>query len=1204
MSNKKNKRYDFSAISAWMQNYIAEVMTEEPDNINLEQSLDDLALDSMHVVRMAGDLEELLGGIEVESSLMYEYKTLSGFCKQLEVMHKTHLDRKEEQGEPLQVSICASFTSEPIEESVQYGLKSLGYAPTLSFAPYNQVFQELFNPVGTLAENTAGLSIILFRIEDWFRFEKDTVPEEKARKTVQEFCEALAHFTNGLTGNLIVGFCPHTNDSVRKLGISHVLEELDQEIWNACNGLPNVHCLDLKSLDGVYSFRRVLDDARDQIGHIPFTPEYFTAAGLEVVRKINAIIHPSAKVLVVDCDNTLWKGIAGEDGATGVQVTPAFQYFHRFLIKQKESGRVICLASKNNEDDVWEVFDRNEVMLLEKAHIVSAKINWKRKSQNIVELAAELNLGLDSFIFIDDNPSECEEVRLSLPMVQVIQFPKNESAIEPYFEHHWAFDTLTVTDEDRRRTELYQQNIEREAVRKTSLSYSDFLQQLNVEIEVSELSPEAITRAAQLTHRTNQFNTTTRRRTEAEVQQLAQAEDSSVFSVKVKDRFGDYGFVGMIVAVYEMNQLRCETFLMSCRVLGKNVEQTMIKTLSAEASKRNLETIVLEFKESEKNKPAKDFYTSFGLKFTSGKNGYSEIAFPVTDTGKVIAASRKEPVSVSSNQSGKKQINRGKVIEGLPLAYEKMAKVGGDVNTVIHQIRSGAKMKRGQLKTKFIAPRTAWQKKIAAIWSDILGIDRVGIYDSFFDLGGDSMRAAEAFARMWDLGVPDSISLINIPEPTVAMLCQAIEDVKAGKKPTLITDQFSLEDEGKNVAPDIRNEGYDIHSYDTPMKTVLLTGGTGYLGAFLIHELMEQTNVQVICLVRGATEEAGKARIRKNLGRYGIWKESYENRVEVLLGELTEPYLGIGEPDFNRLAKRINTIFHSGAWVNFVFPYQRLKPAHVDAIETMMRLATADKDKAIAFHFISTLGVIMSTGYGPDDIVYEDAPLEHVEGLLNGYEQAKHVADKMAYIGMKERGIPTAIYRPGMVGGIGATGEYHKTDEFLSSYYKGCIQLGSWPMLNTTWEVAPVEFITKAIVHGAKDPNNLNHAYFTLHPEPTMVSNYIRWFQDFGYPMRALPWEVWKRELISQGTEKLRSNSLFPFVDFIRALYEEQVRFPTTDRSNFKKLVTSAGLEVPSQLEILERYIRYFIKSGFIDAPLNGMGSNQKSKQQETLITA
>ncbi|WP_018969775.1 thioester reductase domain-containing protein [Rubritalea marina] len=1179
-------KLSLNEIRNWVTNYIAETLLEEPEDIHLSQSLDDLALDSMSVVRMAGELEELLGGVEVEASLMYEYDSLDTLCEQLEIMHAGQLSRNQEKGTPLHCTICASFTAEPVEESVKYALSKLGFSPQLTFSPYNQVFQELLNPQSTLAKSRDDIAVLMIRIEDWFRFEAEAVAPNKAEATVQEFIQALSYFAQQVSGKLILALCPHTADRVRHLGLADFLGKWDQEILDSLAILPNVQALDLRNLDTRYELRKVYDSARDQIGHIPFSPEFYTAAGLDLCRTMNTLIQTTPKVLVVDCDNTLWGGVVGEDGPNGISLRQGFKAFQEFLIRQQQQGKLICLASKNNEADVWSVFDQNSEMLLTREHIVASKINWNRKSQNILELADELQLGVDSFIFIDDNPAECEEVSSALPNVRCILFPNDEKNAQSFFSNHWSFDQAAITQEDSKRTQMYRENQQRSQAQGASKSYETFLAELAVHTEISPLNDADIVRAAQLTMRTNQFNSTTLRMSENEIREYTKTDGQWIHTVKVSDRFGDYGFVGMLLCKVEDKTLVVDGFMMSCRVLAKQVEQDMLSHTQTLAEEHDLHSVSLRFKASERNQPIKIYFDSLDHIYQELDGDLLALNIPINDIPAAIKRSTKQRVTeadTATPASGKPTNTQSSSLAAHH-AHTELAKLQGDIDRFITEIRAGQKMKRGKMKTEFIAPRTSWQKKIASIWSDILGVDRVGIYDSFFDLGGDSIRAAEAFSRMWELGVPDSISLINIPEPTVAMLCQAIEDVKAGREPTLISDVFSLAEEAQ-VAEDIRNEDFDIHSYDTPMDQVFLTGGTGYVGAFLIAEIMVQTDAQVICLVRGATAEEGKERIKRNMAKYHLWEESYEARVEVMLGELTEPFLGLGEEPFFALAKRIDTIFHSGAWVNFVYPYDKLKPAHIDATETVMRLATSDKGKPIAFHFISTLGVIMSTGYSDEDVVMEDAPLEHIEGLLNGYEQAKHVADKMAYIGMTERNIPTAIYRPGMVGGVSTTGEYHKTDEFLSSFYKGCLQLGSWPLLNTTWEVVPVDFITKAIVHGTKDPKNLNHAYFTLHPEPTMVEEYVRFFQDYGYPVRALSWDVWKRELISQGATKLRDNALFPFVDFIRALDTEQVRFPATDRSNFKRLVEAAGVDVPSQTEIMRRYLEFFIQQGFVEAP-------------------
>ena len=170
------------------------------------------------------------------------------------------------------------------------------------------------------------------------------------------------------------------------------------------------------------------------------------------------------KVVVLDCDNTVWKGVVGEDGVDGIEFDPARQRFHAKLLEQQKAGKILCLASKNEEFDAMAVFDEREDLTIKREHLVTWRINWMPKSQNIREMAQELNLGLDSFIFIDDNPVECAEVRAGCPDVLVVQFPETPEAIDKVTNHLWAFDNLSITAEDQKRTQLYQQNLERSKV--------------------------------------------------------------------------------------------------------------------------------------------------------------------------------------------------------------------------------------------------------------------------------------------------------------------------------------------------------------------------------------------------------------------------------------------------------------------------------------------------------------------------------------------------------------------------------------------------------------------------------------------------------------------------------------------------------------------------------------------------------------------
>ncbi|MFM7794421.1 MAG: HAD-IIIC family phosphatase, partial [Microcystis panniformis] len=196
------------------------------------------------------------------------------------------------------------------------------------------------------------------------------------------------------------------------------------------------------------------DPYGEELGNIPYTLAFFAALGTILARKILALTNSPYKVIVLDCDNTLWHGVCGEDGVKGVKIDAPFRALQEFIIAEQAAGKLICLCSKNQPEDVFAVFEQHPDMLLKVNHLVNWRINWQKKSQNLQSLAEELQLGLDSFIFIDDNPVECGEVRANCPEVLTLQLPEDCNHIPRFLEHIWAFDKLKTTQEDRQRTNL------------------------------------------------------------------------------------------------------------------------------------------------------------------------------------------------------------------------------------------------------------------------------------------------------------------------------------------------------------------------------------------------------------------------------------------------------------------------------------------------------------------------------------------------------------------------------------------------------------------------------------------------------------------------------------------------------------------------------------------------------------------------------
>jgi thioester reductase-like protein len=485
--------------------------------------------------------------------------------------------------------------------------------------------------------------------------------------------------------------------------------------------------------------------------------------------------------------------------------------------------------------------------------------------------------------------------------------------------------------------------------------------------------------------------------------------------------------------------------------------------------------------------------------------------------------------------------------------------------------------RRPDLPTRYATQRTDWEQRLCAMWCDVLQVDQVGIHDHFQALGGDEMTAAEISERLWDLGVPVSVRLYADGPQTVAGLGWAIEQARGETSGS--SAHWRLQDDAALPA-DLRLSPGALHHSAPHPRCILLTGATGYLGAYLLRELLDQTGAHVVCLVRGTDAHSAFERIGANLRTHRLDVRDLPSRVSVVTGDLTAPWMGLGPEGFSALAARIDAILHSAATVNFLSTYQRLKPSNVEATHNLLRLACADRPRAIPLHYISTLGVAMSTGYPRETPIREDVPLLHSDDLLNGYEQSKYVGDQMVWTAFKERGIPGAIYRPPLVGGT-SDGTYHKLDEFLPRALKGCLQLGAFPELDSLLEMVPVDFVSKAIIHIAREPQNLNKAYFVVHPQSLSIGRWAAWHREVGFPARTVPWDQWKNELLAHA--RLQENAMAPFIDLLVPLNQAQACFPRVDSWQFRDATRNLGIAPPCVSDLLARYTRHFIESGYYD---------------------
>ena len=282
---------------------------------------------------------------------------------------------------------------------------------------------------------------------------------------------------------------------------------------------------------------------------------------------------------------------------------------------------MIALCSKNNEADVWEVFERHPDMLLRKEHIASAQINWENKVRNLKQIAADLNIGLDSLVFADDNEFETEQVRQYLPEVDVIELPPGRAVeYRDILARYSGFFNLAVTEEDKSRSTMYKAEASRKELQSTSPNLEDYYNSLEMILEIKIADTFSIPRIAQLTQKTNQFNLTTRRYSDAEIRRFAESDTSDVLYAALKDRFGDSGIVGVCILKYEADQAIIDSFLLSCRVLGRGVEDAFLAHCLKRA-KRRCAAAIGEYRRSAKNEQVKDFYPRRGFQIVDSTDG-------------------------------------------------------------------------------------------------------------------------------------------------------------------------------------------------------------------------------------------------------------------------------------------------------------------------------------------------------------------------------------------------------------------------------------------------------------------------------------------------------------------------------------------------------------------------------------------------------
>lgn len=553
----------------------------------------------------------------------------------------------------LRIGCVASFTIDPLRPAIELQALRDGLALETYLAPFGQFDRELIDPSSGLSRFNADVVLVAIRLADVCPDIYDafnSLTADAARKLLDEWFtrleSALRTFRERCGAYLLVmnyeqPVSPSLGlaDRTTACSQSAILHDANKRLDEMVASLGSARVMDYDALVARHG-RESWPDRRNALyARIPIAPNYYWHFAGFVQRYIRPLRGLTRKVLVLDADHTLWGGVLGDVGQEGIALGPdypgnAYVAFQRRVLELYHRGVVLCLASKNQPGSVEAALEQHPAMVLRPRHFAAMRVNWEPKPRNLQSMAEELNLGIDSFVFVDDSEVECELVLRTLPRVRTVPLPREPADYTAVIDALDCFDQFAISAEDRQRGELYRAEADRRQLQQAVVDMPTFYRRLEMKITLTVNDARQIARASQMTQRTNQFNMNTRRCTEDEIRACMNSPSHEVVTLALADRFGDNGVVGLAILEKSAPDWVLSQFLMSCRVLGRTVEQAFIAWIARRAREAGAHGLVGLFVPTAKNKPFAGFYVSCGFAAAGSRDGVERftLALAAADT--------------------------------------------------------------------------------------------------------------------------------------------------------------------------------------------------------------------------------------------------------------------------------------------------------------------------------------------------------------------------------------------------------------------------------------------------------------------------------------------------------------------------------------------------------------------------------------------
>ncbi len=533
----------------------------------------------------------------------------------------------------IKIAVLSSSTIKGLKEILFVKCYKLGVIPEILIGSYNQYNQEILDDNSKLYSFKPDLVILFIDTKSLLGeifFKYYLLSEKEKDDFFRSNIDQIESLTNKITKNLNCKVILHNFevpvdsplgiiDNKQRLGFIEFIKNINYGISIHFKENNQIFVFDYDLFCSKWGKENIVDYKMYYLGDIKINFKYLPKLCEEYISYIKPLMSLTKKCIVLDLDNILWGGIIGEDGLEGIKLGPTpegrpFLEFQKYILSLFNRGIILAINSKNNLEDVLNVLRNHPYMILKEKHFASIRINWDDKISNMRAIAEEINIGLDGLVFFDDDKLNKEMIKTALPEVKVVDLPEDPSLYLKTLMESNDFNSFQFSEEDKKKGQMYADQRKRQELSKTTTDITEYLKALDMVVTIEKATSFTIPRISQLTQKTNQFNTMTKRYLEEDIKRFADSDDHLVFSIKVEDKFGDNGITGVSIVEKKKENWIIDSFLLSCRVIGRRIEETMLAYIIEEAKKERIKTLIGQFIPTKKNIPAKDFYEKNGFK--------------------------------------------------------------------------------------------------------------------------------------------------------------------------------------------------------------------------------------------------------------------------------------------------------------------------------------------------------------------------------------------------------------------------------------------------------------------------------------------------------------------------------------------------------------------------------------------------------------